>query len=192
MKKLHHQKQSSQKSNDSIIRLSQKRNIFLAEDVTKDMAATTTGLLLYYDNISNDEITMFVNSNGGDVSALNNIHDIMQMIKSPVRTICINKAYSAAAVILAAGTKGRRFITNNGSVMIHGLQCSFPSFNSEKDSENYIKFLDGLNSNVINLVAMHCGHKPEKVLADCKRDFYLDAEAAIKYNIVDYIYKGNM
>ena len=95
---------------ETYVRLTQSRMIFLSEDVTKQTAAEMAALLLYYDNEDHEsDISVYVHSNGGDAAGLANIYDVMQMIKSPVKTICIGKAYSAGAVILAAGAKGERY-----------------------------------------------------------------------------------
>lgn len=175
---------------DSVTTLSKNRSIFLYEDVNKDMSSILCSLLLYFDSKSNEQINLYINSNGGDTASLFQIYDVMQMIKSPISTICIGKAYSAAAVILAAGTKGLRKCFYHGNVMIHGVQLVFPvlpEHDSDK-SEEYLKFVDSMNENMLAVLAKHSGQTIDKVREDCKRDLFLDSNESINYGIVDCIY----
>jgi ATP-dependent Clp protease protease subunit len=115
------------KYDSSYIHLAAERVIFLKEPVTKELASELAALLLYYDNEDQKEdITLYIHSNGGDADGLINIYDVMHMIKAPIQTICLGKAYSAAAVMLAAGSKGKRYAFKNSKIMIHGVQFSFP------------------------------------------------------------------
>lgn len=166
------------------------RIIFISEEITKNTASALSALLFYYDYQNNkSDITIFINTVGGDSSALSNIYDAMHMIKSPIKTICIGKAYSAGAFILAAGTKGKRYITKNSFVMIHGLQCEFPGvFNEDqKNSQIYYDFLNSLNKNILKILAKHTGKTFKQISEDCKQDVYFDAKEAIKYGLVDHI-----
>jgi|ERR1700722_679308 len=168
--------------------LAKERMIFISEDITKDTASSLSGMLLYYDSENDvDDISIYINTNGGDTHALSNIYDVMQMIKSPIKTICIGKAYSAGAVVLAAGTKGKRFITKNASVMTHGIQFAFPSSPDQRDSEIYFKYLKDHNDMILTILAKHTGQTIEKILEDCKKDNYFDAKQALEYGIVDEI-----
>lgn len=172
--------------------LANDRIIFISEDITKNVSSSLSALLLHYDNINDQEdISIYINTYGGDVSALSNIYDIMQMIKSPIKTVCIGKAYSAGSFILAAGTKGKRFITKNSSVMIHGMQCSFPGGDGVdqrvQDSQIYFDFLTSLNKSILEILAKHTNKTYEQVFEDCKKDNFLDASDALKYGIVDFI-----
>lgn len=170
--------------------LAKDRIIFISEDISKSLASSLSGLLFYYDNQNDrEDISIYINTNGGDSSALSNIYDVMQMIKSPIKTVCIGKAYSAGAFILAAGTKGKRFITKNASVMIHGVQCAFPEspLSDPKDSEIYFNFIKEHNFMILSALARHTGQSINKILEDCKKDNYLDSNDALKYGIVDKI-----
>ncbi len=146
--------------------------------------------MIYYDNKSTeDEIKLYINTDGGDVDGFNHVYDIMQTIKAPVSTICLGKAYSAGAFLLASGSKGRRFALKHSSVMIHGIQCLFPTV-PEVDmvsSGNYFDFLSKNNNNIIKTLAKHTNQPVSKVKEDCKRDLYLTAEQAKKYGIIDAI-----
>lgn len=179
------------KYNETYIRLSKERVIFLNEDFTKEVSSSMAALLLHYDSQSTKEdITIYINSNGGDASALTCIYDVIQMIKAPVKTVCIGKAYSAGAVLLAAGTKGKRYIMENADVMIHRIQCAFPMINkTQVDHESYMQFLNTLNNSIVKMIAKHSGQPLSKVKKDFNetRHIFLDAKQAVAYGLVDHI-----
>lgn len=174
---------------ETYIHLSQDRVIFMAEDVTKDVAAQLSALLLYYDNQDHEEpITLYIHTNGGDASGLSNIYDVMQMIQAPIKTICLGKCYSAGAIILAAGTPGERYIFKNAKVMLHGIQCGFPIPGDDMvTSKNYYEFLEDNNDNIMKILAKHTGHSLQKIKTDTKRDVWLDSKQAVQYGVVDHI-----
>lgn len=174
---------------ETYIRLANNRVIFLSEDVTKESAAQLAALLLYYDNENHDEyIELYIHSSGGDASALINIYDVMQMIKAPIKTICLGKCYSAGAVILAAGTKGERYALRNSQIMIHGIQCGFPVPGHDIiNSKNYYEFLEEHNDNIMKMLAQHTNQPLEKVKKDCLQDVWLDTKQALEYGIIDHI-----
>lgn len=174
---------------DTYIKLAQDRMIFLAEDVSKKSAAELSALLLYYDNQDHEApITLHLHSNGGDAAGLANIYDVMQMIQAPIITVCIGKCYSAAAVILAAGTKGERYAMKSSKIMIHGVQAIFPIPSQNlSTSKNYYEFLDENNDNIMKILSKHTEHSLEKIKEDCKQDFFMNATEALKYNIIDWI-----
>lgn len=175
---------------ESYIKLSKNRVIFLSEDITREVGATISALLLYFDSLDHEkDITILINSNGGDASALSAMYDTMQMIKAPVKTVCMGKCYSAAAVLLATGSAGKRFAFKNSQVMIHGLQCTFPVL-GESDStstEKYFHFLMKSNDTIMKMLSKHIGKPAEEVEKDCQRDLYLTAEQALAYGIIDKI-----
>jgi ATP-dependent Clp protease, protease subunit len=175
---------------DTYIKLSQGRLIFLTEDFTKETSSALTALLLYYDNQNpNEDITIYIHSDGGDATALSNIYDVMQMVRSPISTVCLGKAYSAGAFLLAAGSPGKRFLFPHSQVMIHGIQCSFPGIGEghPTNSKNYFAFLKTTNNNLMKILAKHTGQPLDRIKEDCKKDIYLDAEAAIEYGLADDI-----
>lgn len=166
--------------------LASDRILFISEDISKDIAASLSAMLLFYDFQNNEEITLIINTNGGDTDALMNIYDIMQMIKSPIKTICLGKAYSAGAFILSAGTKGKRFITENSVVMIHGVQLNMV-YGSQSESANYLNFIKNHNDALMQKLSKHTGKDIEQIRLDCKNDKYFDANAAIEYGLVDQV-----
>jgi len=165
------------------------RKIFLFEPITREVAKTFTALMIYYSNTSQEDVSIYINTNGGESDALANIYDIMQNVEFPISTYCIGKAYSAGAFILAAGTKGKRFITKNSTVMIHGLQAQFPHplLLSHKDSDVYFKYLEQINNYIAGILARHTENPISKINKDLERDLYLSATEAVKYKIADHI-----
>lgn len=174
---------------DTYVKLTKDRVIFLSEDINKDNAAQLSALLLYFDNEDHDsEIILYVNSNGGDVSGLSNIYDVMQMISAPIKTICLGKCYSAGAVILSAGSKGHRYAFKSAKIMIHGIQFGFPLPGQDIiSSKNYYDFIKENNDNIMKMLAKHTGHSLDKVKEDCKQDLWMDAKQALQYGIIDHI-----
>lgn len=172
----------------TIVELTPGRMIFLNEPFTQEVASALSSLLIYYDTIDPmADISLYINSDGGEESALVQIYDVIKMLSAPVRTICIGKAYSAGAFLLAAGTKGKRYIFPHAKVMIHGVQFSFPipGEGDPTNSQNYFNFVKSRNEIILKLLAADTGQPLEKIKEDTKRDVYLTAEEAIKYGIAD-------
>jgi ATP-dependent Clp protease protease subunit len=184
-----HEEKHSSNGIDSYIKMSKMRSIFFSEDFTKQSAAELTAMLLYYDHESHEEpIVLHLNSNGGDLSALHNIIDVMSMIKAPVKTICLGKCYSAGAVILAAGAKGERYILKNAKVMLHGVQFGYPIPGWDTaENKKYYEFVKNNNDSLMKILSQHTGQTLSKVKNDCARELWLSAQEAVKYNLVDHI-----
>ena len=174
---------------DTYVKLTKDRMIFLSEDVTKESAAQLSALLLYYDNEDHEQpITLYIHSNGGDAAGLSNIYDVMQMIRSPIKTYCIGKCYSAGAVILAAGSKGERYAFKSSKIMIHGIHFGFPLPGQDIiTSKNYYEFVKENNDNIMKILSHHTGHPLEKLKEDCKQDVWMDAKQALQYGLIDHI-----
>ena len=141
-------------------------------------------LFLEHDNASKD-IFLYINSPGGMVSAGLAIYDTMQFIRSDVSTICLGEAMSMAALLLTAGTKGKRFALPNSRIMIHQPAGGFHGQASDIDihAAEIIRMKDKLNE----LLSTHTGQSLEKISADTDRDSYMPAEAAVEYGLVDEI-----
>ncbi len=175
---------------DVFSRLVKDRIIFLAEEITAEVGTTVSATLLFLDSQNNTkDICLYINSPGGSVcDGLYTIYDTMQYIKSPIRTVNIGEAYSAAAVLLAAGTKGKRSAFANSNTMIHQLQIgdlSGPASEIEEESKR-IKLL---NSKIMTTIARHTGQTFSKVKSDCLDDLFLTAEEALEYGLIDNIIK---
>lgn len=170
--------------------LSQNRIIFLTEDLTKDVASSLCGLLIYYNGMNQtDDIHLFIHTSGGDAAALTSIAAVMNLIQAPVSTIGVGKVYSAGAFLLAAGTKGKRFMFPNAEVMIHGIQASYPEIPTSDaiNASAYYKYLELFNKRILKILSRQTGQPMSKILEDSKRDLYLDARNALKYGIIDQI-----
>lgn len=174
---------------ETYVKLSKNRIIFLSEDITKQVASQLSALLLYFDNqTSKEPITIYINSNGGEAAGLTNIYDVMQIVESPIKTICLGKCYSAGAVILAAGSKNERYALKNSMIMIHGIQCGFPLPGHDvTNSKNYYEFLKDNNDNIMKILALHTGNSLEKIKTDCMQDVWMTAKQALDYGIIDKI-----
>lgn len=173
---------------ESYVKLSSSRTIFFNEEFSKKTSTELASLLLYYDHKDHQEITLYINSSGGDVAALINVYDVMQMIKSPVKTVLLGKAYSAGAVILAAGSPGRRFALASGKCMIHGVQFGFPCLGKDyTDSKDYLEFIKNNNDIIMKILAKHTGKSLDQVKLDCVGDKWMNAQQAVSYGIIDGI-----
>lgn len=145
--------------------------------------------LLYLDSDDlGKEISLYINSPGGLVTAGLAVYDTMQYLKSPITTICMGMAMSFGAVILAAGTKGRRFALPNARIMIHqplimGGGISGQATDIEIEAKELAKDKDVL----IGILAKHTGQTKEKVRQDSERNFYMSAEEAKAYGLVDEV-----
>ncbi len=174
---------------DSYIKMSKNRAIFFSEDVGDKAAADLSALMLYYDNEDHEApIHLYIHSNGGAISGLNNIYDVMQMVHAPVKTILLGKCYSAGAVMLAAGTKGERYALRSSNVMIHGIQFAFPIAGEDMTSnKSYLEFIEDTNDLIMKMLAKHTGQPLDKLKADCAREYWMNAKAAKEYGIIDHI-----
>ncbi|MBR5662189.1 MAG: ATP-dependent Clp protease proteolytic subunit [Bacilli bacterium] len=161
------------------------RIIFLSGEINNYVSNLVISEMLYLDSISNDEISLYINSPGGNVTSGMAIYDTMQFIKSDVRTICVGMAASMAAIILAAGKKGKRNALLNSEVMIHqplgGAQGQATEIKIQADHILYTK-------NKLNNILSKLTKQPlEKVKNDTERDYYLTSNEAKKYGIIDSI-----
>ena len=174
---------------ESYLQMTKSRAIFFSEDVSDKVAAELSALLLHYDNQDHEApIHLYIHSNGGDISGLNCIYDVMQMVRAPIKTILLGKCYSAGAVMLAAGTKGERYALKSSNVMIHGVQFSFPIAGEDMaNNKNYLEFIDDVNDLLLKILSKHTGQPLEKLKTDCAREYWMDAKAALAYGIIDHI-----
>ena len=149
------------------------------------MAESIIAQLLYLDAQSKDEIQFYINSYGGDVTAGLAIYDTIKYIKSPVRTICVGKAMSMGAVLLSGGTKGKRCVLPNSTVMIHQALGGAKGQSSDVEIEalELKRCKDSLNK----ILAENCSKPYEEVVKDTDRNFYLHGKEAVDYGIVDVV-----
>jgi len=157
--------------------------------VDTDSANLIIAQLLYLESEDPErEINIYINSPGGMVTAGLAIYDTMQYIKSPITTICMGMAMSFGAVLLAAGTKGKRFCLPNSRIMIHQPLIYGDGISGQvTDIEIEAKEMEDTKSRLTAIIANHAGQPVEKVRADAERNFYMSAEEAKAYGLVDDI-----
>jgi ATP-dependent Clp protease, protease subunit len=171
---------------DIFSRLLDERIIMLTETFDDAMASVIVSQLLYLQSEDpNKDITMYINSGGGSVTAMWSIIDTMNLIKPDVSTICIGIAASAASLTLANGAKGKRFILPNAEVMIH--QPSGGAQGMASDIEITAKHILRIKDNGHKFMAEKTGQTIEKLTKDMDRDTFLSAQEAVEYGIVDQI-----
>ncbi|MFT3949328.1 MAG: ATP-dependent Clp protease proteolytic subunit [Agriterribacter sp.] len=164
----------------------EQRKIFLWGGVDDKSAKDITSRLLYLDAIdSGKEITFYINSPGGIVTSGMVIYDTMQMIKSPVATVCMGMAASMGSILLSGGKKGNRYIFPHGEVMIH--QPSGGGQGTSADLEIMAAQTIKVKEMSARILAENCGQTFEKVMADFDRDYWMDANQSVNYGIVDKI-----
>lgn len=167
--------------------LAEKRHLFLTGDVNHSSANHIVSHLLLLDFQSNEDITIIINSGGGDIEGgLLTIYDAFQYIKSPIKTFCIGEASSAAGFLLSAGTIGKRLAFPHAKIMLHGVQVSDLSGTQEEISREN-KSVRDLNKTLCEILAKHTGQSIKKITKELKKDKYFTAEEALKYGIIDKI-----
>ncbi|MFT4015925.1 MAG: ATP-dependent Clp protease proteolytic subunit [Agriterribacter sp.] len=164
----------------------EQRKVFLWGGVDDKSAKDITSRLLYLDAIDpGKEITFYINSPGGIVTSGMVIYDTMQMIKSPVATVCMGMAASMGSILLSGGKKGKRYIFPHGEVMIH--QPSGGGQGTSADLEIMATQTIKVKEMSARILAENCGQTFEKVMADFDRDYWMDAKQSVAYGIVDKV-----
>jgi len=182
--------QQGERAYDIYSRLLKERIIFLGGPIIDSVTNSIIAQLLFLDSKDQEkDIQLYINSPGGVLTAALAIYDTMQYIKSPISTVCVGLAASGAAVLLAAGTKGKRFSLPNSEIMLHQVAVSGISGKAievEIAAKQIIKVKEKVNK----ILAKHCGQPLEKIESDTDRDFYLSAEEGKKYGILDEVIKS--
>lgn len=172
---------------DIYSRLLKERIIFLGEPIDDNVANTVIAQLLFLDAENNKEdIKIYINSPGGSVTAAMALYDTMQHVKADVSTICVGQAASAAAVLLACGAKGKRFVLPNARVLIHQVMMEGLG-GQQTEVEIQAREMLRIKNQVNQILAKHTGQPIKKIEQDSDRDFFMTAEEAKKYGIVDKI-----
>ena len=175
---------------DIYSRLLKERIIFLGEPIEDHIANLVIAQLLFLESEDpTKDISLYVNSPGGVVTSGLAIYDTMQYLKAPVSTICIGQAASMASVLLAAGAKGKRFALPNSRIMIHQGSAGFRG--NTPDVEIQMREVMHLTDRLTRILAAHTGQPPEKVKADSDRDFYMSADEAKAYGLIDEVFVGS-
>lgn len=178
-------KQNKEYAYDLYSRLLNDRIIFLNGEIDSNVANIIISELLYLDSLNNEEIYLYINSPGGEITSGMAIYDTMNYIKSDVKTICIGLAASMGAFILANGTKGKRCSLPNSEIMIHqplgGIQGQ--AIDIKIAADRIIKTKKKLNK----ILAEQTNKSIKKVEKDTDRDYFMNANEALKYGIIDLI-----
>jgi len=178
-----------ERSYDIYSRLLKDRIIFLGTEIDDATANTIIAQLLFLEATDPDkDIYIYINSPGGSVSSTIAIYDTIQYIRSDVSTICIGMAASGAALILASGTKGKRFVLPNSRIMVH--QPLGGARGQVTDIEIQTRELKRIKDTINKILTHHTGQKFEKVEKDTDRDFYMTAQESKEYGLVDEVIKS--
>ena len=171
------------------MKLLESRKIFLWGPVDDDSAKEIASKILYLESIDpGKKITLFINSPGGTVSAGFSILDIMNLITSPVSTVCMGMAASMGSMLLSAGKKGERYIFPLGEVMIHQPSIGGMYQGTAADLAIQAKQIAKTKDIAAQILAKNCGQTVEQILKDFDRDYWMNASESVKYGIVDGIY----
>jgi ATP-dependent Clp protease, protease subunit len=172
---------------DPYTKLFEDRIIFLGTPISDDIANAVMAQLLCLQQMDAErDIEIYINSPGGSFTALTAIYDTMRYIKPDVRTVCLGQAASAAAVILAAGTKGKRLALPNSRILIH-QPATEGGYGQSSDIEIQAREILRIRSLMEQMLAEDTGKTPEEVSRDIERDKYLTAEQALEYGIIDEV-----
>lgn len=166
----------------------EQRKIFLWGQVDDDSAQDIVSKLLYLESIKpGEKITFFINSPGGMVTSGFSILDTMNLISSPVSTVCMGLAASMGSLLLSAGEKGQRFIYPLGEVMIHQPSIGYLQGRAS-DIEIHAKQILKTKTLSAEILAKNCNQTLEQILHDFERDYWMNAKESVEYGIVDGIY----
>lgn len=178
---------NGEKTYDIYSRLLKDRIIILSGEINDTTSNIVIAELLYLDSLNHDDISIYINSPGGSVTSGMAIYDTMNFIKSDVSTICIGMAASMAAFLLSSGEKGKRYVLPNSEVMIHQPLGGAEGQATEIKiaAERILKLKDKLNK----LLSKNTNQNIKKVSKDTERDYFLSAEEALDYGLVDKILK---
>jgi len=176
---------SGERSYDIFSRLLKDRIVILSGEIDDSLANSIVAELLYLDSINHNEISLYINSPGGSITAGMAIFDTMNFIKSDVSTICIGMAASMAAFLLSCGTKGKRYSLPNSEIMIHqplgGIQGQATEIKIA--AERILKIRSKLNK----ILSNNTGQPLEKIEKDTERDHFLETNEALEYGLIDKI-----
>lgn len=168
---------------DIYSRLLKDRIIILNGEIDDNLANTVVAQLLYLDSLNTNDISLYINSPGGSITAGMAIYDTMNFVKSDVSTICIGMCASMAAFLLSSGKKGKRYTLPNGEIMIHqplgGAQGQATEIKIA--AERILKLKEKLN----RILSKNTNQDIKKIEQDTERDYFLDAEEALDYGLID-------
>jgi ATP-dependent Clp protease protease subunit len=171
---------------DIYSRLLNERIVFLGTPITEDIANLIVAQLIHLESEDPDkDISIYVNSPGGSVYAGLAVYDAMQFIKPDIQTICVGVAMSMGALLLAGGAKEKRMALPNSKILIHQVSGGFSG--QATDIEIHAKEIIDVRQRLDEIIAKHTGQPLDKVAKDTERDYFMSAEEAKEYNLVDRV-----
>ena len=176
---------NGERSYDIFSRLLKNRIILLTGEIDDNLSSSVVAQMLYLNSINHEDISLYINSPGGSVTAGMAIYDTMNFIKSDVSTICIGMCASMAAFLLSSGTKGKRYVLPNGEIMIHQPLggASGQATEIKIAAEHILKIRDRLN----NILSKNTNQSLDRIKEDTERDNFMNAKEALEYGIIDKI-----
>jgi ATP-dependent Clp protease protease subunit len=172
---------------DVFSRLMMERIIWVAGEVNDHMSTVVQAQLMFLDSIDHNDITMHIDSPGGSVKSGLSMVNVMDYIKSDIRTICTGMAASMGSVLLGAGTKGKRSSLEDSEIMLH--QSSGGAVGNIQDAEITMVWWKRKNDRLFELLGEYCGKTAEQVKNDASRDLWLSAQGALDYGLIDEVVK---
>jgi ATP-dependent Clp protease protease subunit len=169
-------------------KLANDRILFLFNLIDDKLASDIIATLLLKDGEDSDaKITLFINSDGGDIRNVLMIYDMMQIIEAPIETVCIGSAQNEAAILLAAGTPGMRFATKHAVIAASQLVHEWMSFSDLTDAKQILELSSKDNKRMMEIIAKSCGKTTKEVMVDFERKVFMNANQAVKYGLIDKV-----
>jgi ATP-dependent Clp protease protease subunit len=173
---------------DIFSRLMMDRILWVAGPVNDQMSTVVQAQLMFLDSVENKDITMHIDSPGGSVKSGLSMVDVMEYIKSDIVTVNTGMAASMGSILLGAGTRGKRYSLRFSKVMLHQSSGGFGG--NIQDAKIDFQEWEKVNKILFDLLGSYCNKTPDQVMQDATRDFWMDAEEAVKYGIIDEIIKN--
>jgi len=170
---------------DLYSRLLKDRIIFITGEINTNLANLVISQLLYLDSIEHKDISIYINSPGGEITSGLAIYDTINYIKSDVKTICVGMSASMGAFLLSSGTKGKRYALKNSEIMIHQPLGGVEG--KATDIEIVAKHILRIKDKINKILASNTNQPLKKIIKDTECDYYMDANEALKYGIIDEI-----
>jgi ATP-dependent Clp protease, protease subunit len=175
-------------SYDVFTKLMQSRILFLYGAITNEVAADIVATLLYLDNNNHEEIiSLYINSEGGEIENIFMIYDMMKMLRSPIETLCVGEVFDGAALLLSAGTKGMRYATKNSIIRICQPIHPHSQFSNMVGAEIAMDKINKENKKFLTALKNCTGKTMKAITKDTDRDFYLTPKEAKKYGLIDFV-----
>ncbi len=172
-------------------RMLERREIFLWSEINDEVAKSVVQKILYFDSLEKKDIAIYINSPGGAISSGLAIYDAMCYTKSDISTVCMGQAASMGAVLLCSGTKGKRYAWENARVMIHQPLIAGNMYGPASDIQIQAEEMLRIRQKLNEILAQHTGKTLSDIESDTDRDYFMSANDAKKYGIIDKISKGN-